>query len=528
MTCLVEPTIPSRTESLATTPGASSGPMVMMARGLRKAFGGQAVLEGVDFELHQGQIVLLRGDNGSGKTTLINILTGNMEPDHGTIRYIADDSPREFHFPLPWWQNLNPLNRFSPEAVAQEGIGRVWQDVRLFRAQTLRENVAVGATGNPGEKPWMALFAPRGVVEAERRIRTSADALLTEIGLEGRQESSADKISLGQSKRVAMARAVSAGAKILFLDEPLAGLDMDGIKAVVALIEKLARVEKITLVIVEHVFNQPHLRKLITDDWLLENGRLVTARRSTTHTADPVEEGARPAWLPFLAGSRDRIEEEPLPRGAHLLRLRNSSRDAHAPPLLEVRGLVVKRGSRIVIGLDDDRQTRGLDLLLRQGEVGILQAPNGWGKSTFFAAIMGLVPIEEGEIRLSGVDLAGLPPWERIHRGLRCLPADQNVFSSLSAQEVLRLAGIQTVMPAVIPFLSRPCSSLSGGQKQAIALASEIGGAPAAIRLFDEPFSMLDRQSISAFASAINPGNAESLLISIPSLLSQPTRTNHE
>jgi len=123
-----------------------STPVLLRASGLRKAFGGQVVLDGVDLELRQGEVVLLRGENGSGKTTLLNILTGNLEPDAGEIHYSADDSPRSYSFPRRWWQDLNPWDHFRPEFVAMEGMGRTWQDVRLFHSLSLRDNIAVAQT----------------------------------------------------------------------------------------------------------------------------------------------------------------------------------------------------------------------------------------------------------------------------------------------------------------------------------------------------------------------------------------------
>src|ERR1051325_538880 len=116
-------------------------PVQLRASRLQKAFGGQVILDSVDLDLKQGEVVLLRGENGSGKTTLLNILTGNLEPDSGSVQFLADSTPRDYSFPRAWWQKLNPFDHFTPESVAQEGIGRTWQDVRLFGAQSLHDNL---------------------------------------------------------------------------------------------------------------------------------------------------------------------------------------------------------------------------------------------------------------------------------------------------------------------------------------------------------------------------------------------------
>ena len=143
-------------------------------------------------------------------------------------RFLAGKTPRAYRFPRGRWQDINPFDHFTPESVAREGVSRTWQDVRLFNAQFLRDNITVAEQGHPGENPILALFAPRLSSRREEKINRNANAMLARLGLAGREDSSADRISLGQSKRVAIARSVSAGARILFLDEPLAGLGSAG------------------------------------------------------------------------------------------------------------------------------------------------------------------------------------------------------------------------------------------------------------------------------------------------------------
>jgi len=117
-------------KSQAVSYSSDAGTRVLMkVRNLRKAFGGQVVLDGVSLDLHEGEIVLLRGDNGSGKTTLLNILTGNMEPDSGSIWVDGNGAEEHFEFPFRWWQELNPLSHFTPEKVAKKVLaapGRIF------------------------------------------------------------------------------------------------------------------------------------------------------------------------------------------------------------------------------------------------------------------------------------------------------------------------------------------------------------------------------------------------------------------
>ena len=338
-------------EVASTQPTQSAGPVLLSAKGLLKAFGGQVVLDGVDLELRQGEVVLLRGENGSGKTTLLNVLTGNLEPDAGTIEFRADDSPRTFSFPRRWWQELNPLDHFTPEFVAREGIGRTWQDIRLFGAQSLRDNIAVADPAQPGENPLVALVAPGRTATRDREIKDLADSALDRLGLAGRELSSADKISLGQSKRVGIARAVAGGARILFLDEPLAGLDGKAIVSVLQLLETLVRREGLTLVIVEHVLNQPHLEGLVTTDWLLEGGQIQGSKVGPREIALGSPSGAsrididtarcRPLWSQLLITNQTVAVDQRLPRGALLTRIRRPERFREpARPALEILSLI--------------------------------------------------------------------------------------------------------------------------------------------------------------------------------------------
>ncbi|MCP5557703.1 MAG: ATP-binding cassette domain-containing protein [Verrucomicrobiaceae bacterium] len=481
--------------------------VVLRAQGLRKAFGGQRVLDDLDLILHEGEVVLLRGENGSGKTTLLNILTGNLEPDTGTIEYLADSTPRSYSFPRRWWQELNPFDHFTPEFVAREGIGRTWQDVRLFGSQSLRDNIAVAKPGHSGENPLVALLAPARANSREGAFNSQADAMLARLGLAGREQSSGDMVSLGQSKRVAIARAVVAGAKILFLDEPLAGLDRKGITDVLTLLESLVREAKLTLVIVEHVFNFVHLHHLVNVHWMLESGRLEKNHAEPIPQIDSIDgipvTIAAPSWFSQLAGSPEHVTSERLPRGATLTRTRRPDHwKPEAKPVLEIKGLIVNRGARSVIGLDEHGDPNGFDLTLHQGEIAILQAPNGWGKSTLFDALCGNAPIKRGTIAINGSTVESTPPWIRAQTGLAASPSAAKLFPSLKVSEVSRLSP-HSSSTGSIPFASRTISSLSGGEKQRTLLRMALpdSGMPQLV-LLDEPFAMLDdiatRQAVEA------------------------------
>jgi len=500
------------------TSSGHSGRVLLCAEHLHKAFGGQVVLNRLSLKLHRGEVVLLRGDNGSGKTTLLNILTGNLEPDAGGIHLFTNDVAERFQFPRHWWQDLNPFDHFTPERVASEGVGRTWQEVRLFSTQTLLENVAVSHPQQDGENPWAVLLRNGAVRRQEAETQTESLALLEKFGLGERSNSSADMVSLGQAKRVAIARAIQAGAKILFLDEPLAGLDAQGIGNVMALLQQLAQEHKITLVIVEHVFNIPRVLKLANTVWTLANGKITVQNpvEIAVELASNHHQGIE-QLINSLAGDQGQraVRHQALPGGAMLTTIcRGGAEDSE--PIFELEDLVVKRGNRLVIGeRKEDGQIQGLSLRLNRSELAFLQAPNGWGKTTLLKAILGLLPIVRGRIRLNSVKIENLPVWQRVKLGLQFLQSDNYFFPNLSVREALRL-GRSSEPPAEFrELLPRRVSALSGGERQKVSLhllLSEGG-----YLILDEPFSCLDENQISRLLKNLVNERTKVLLIAVPS-----------
>jgi ABC-type branched-subunit amino acid transport system ATPase component len=490
---------------------------LMHAEGLRKSFGGQTVLDGVSLDLQQGEVVLLRGANGSGKTTLLNILTGNLEPDAGHIQLFTNGEIEQFDFPRSWWQELNPFDRFLPERLAREGVGRTWQDIRLFSTQSLQDNIAVANPNQTGEHPMWALLRRFRVREEEREHGERAASQLAAMGLEGREASSADMVSLGQAKRVAILRAVEAGARVLFLDEPLGGLDAPGIEDVMGLLKRLAHEEDITLVIVEHVFNIPRVLELASTVWTLDEGNLTVespeaARDDLTGGGNGVQNWIRNASGPNEVTSRN------LPGGAVLSRFVPEGRAA-GDVVLDVEDLVVRRGPRLVIGEESaDGSVEGLSFTLRENEWGVLKAPNGWGKTTLLEVIAGTLLATSGTVRLEEDSLQDTPPWER---DVSLLQARDHTFPTLSVREALRLAKVEEVPSYVEPLLDQRMSSLSGGEKQksAMTIALKSKDTPL-LCLLDEPFSALDTDAIGRITETVRQTQIDTFLFALPASVS--------
>lgn len=442
--------------------------VVLEAEGLTKSFGGNAVLRGVDFKLHRGEVVLLQGANGSGKTTLLNILTGNLKPDDGTIR-----------------KSLS--------------LGRTWQDVRLFASQTLADNIAMATPRQSGENPLKALFAAWTTRREERRNAANAAAILKKMGLPDRCSVLGANAKIAEAKFVAMVRAIHAGAKVLFLDEPLAGLDHAEIESVLETLKVLVKEHGLTLVVIEHALNIPKILRIATTVWTLKDGKLSVG---ATDTADEAGDGELRTWLKTFA-LNEVLRELDLPGGAHLM---IASRQGHAQSVLKVFDYKVNRGARPVIA-------EPVTFALNEGDVAILEAPNGWGKSTLLESIAGLVPAVGGRVELFDEDVTTKPVWQRARKGLRLNRASGTLFTQATVRENARLNHVtEPILPALA---GRNAGSLSGGESRRLSLEAVLNNPEARILMLDEPFQALDITESARVRNSLS-NCQKTILVTVP------------
>lgn len=489
-----------------------SRPFVIRANKLAKSFDGHKVLREVSVELLQGEVVVLRGANGSGKTTLLNILSGFVTPDAGRleIRFKEDVLGVDF--------GKAPLSSilargFGPEQVAQFGCGRTWQDIRLFQTQTVEANVAVaGRTADTSGLAWLLNWRRGG--RAERRNIAEVRALLERVGLTEFAGRRADALSLGLSKKVAIVRAVRGGATVLFLDEPISGLDQEGVASVLELLGELAENPELTLVVVEHVLNLPHLLDLATTVWTLEDGQVYTGK------PESLQEAVTSPWgqgLDFPAFLTDLPEvSRTTYSGGGVLSVRRARASVQGSGIVTVKGLVVQRGGQFVLG----RRDGGLEFSLRSGEIGLLVAPNGWGKTTLLDAIAGLTEVTSGSIRLSGREMRGVPSWVRAQDGLSYLRARDFVFPRLNVDEQLQLAQVDGDRRIAGSLGVRRLANLSGGERQRLGLRSVLARKSGSLILLDEPFSALDEAGLELLRSSlIQAAEHTAILVAVPGVL---------
>ena len=185
-------------------------------------------------EFESAKITALIGPNGAGKTTLFHLVGGSLVPDSGEVLLRGKRISG-----LPSWE------------IARLGVGRLFQDVRVFGRLTALENVLVGFQGQVGESFWKAVLVRPAVVRQERDLIRQARHWIEFVGLGGMEEAPARALSYGQQKLLALARLLAQGAEVLLLDEPTAGVNPAMVTPLLALLRELARKGK-TIVLIEH------------------------------------------------------------------------------------------------------------------------------------------------------------------------------------------------------------------------------------------------------------------------------------
>jgi branched-chain amino acid transport system ATP-binding protein len=199
-----------------------------------KRFGGLSVLEDVSFSVPEGSVFGLIGPNGAGKTTVFNLVTGLLAPTGGSISLGGES-----------------LVGQKPHRITRLGIARTFQNIRVFKGMTLRENVIVGMHAHLayGVPQW--LFSLPAFRAAEKRAAERADELLSWVGLAGQAADVADKLSYGDQRKLELARALATEPMLLLLDEPVAGMNSGEKRALMLEIERIAG-RGYTIFLIEH------------------------------------------------------------------------------------------------------------------------------------------------------------------------------------------------------------------------------------------------------------------------------------
>jgi branched-chain amino acid transport system ATP-binding protein len=208
---------------------------LLVAERMRKEFGGLVAVDDVDFTIPQGSIVSLIGPNGAGKTTFFNMITGVYKPTSGVVVFDGHD-----------------ITGKPPHAVTERGIGRTFQNIRLFQDMTALENVLVGMHARLRGGIVASIIRTPRVRREEREARGRALELLEYCGLRGRAEDYARNLPYGDQRRLEVARALATQPSLLLLDEPTAGMNPQETADFTAFTQELRSDRGLTVLLIEH------------------------------------------------------------------------------------------------------------------------------------------------------------------------------------------------------------------------------------------------------------------------------------
>jgi branched-chain amino acid transport system ATP-binding protein len=419
-------------------------------------FGGVRALDQLSLELEPGEIRGLIGPNGSGKSTAFNTITGLQRPDAGDVRLEG-----------------RSLIGLRPDQIAACGIGRTFQNLRLFGAMTVIENVMLGthlAGAAPGLLPTL-VSAPR-FRRHEQEVRARCHSVLESLAIEDYAEELAGSLPYGVQKRVDLARSIVANPKVLLLDEPAAGLSEHESRQLMELILRLHEQFGFTLLLVEH--DMHFVSSLCSRITVIDFGRFLA-------------EGA-----PEEVRANESVIKAYLGTG----RLEGAGAGAAAepqPPVVSVRDLEVRYG--VVPAL------HGVSLEAGEGEITSIVGANGAGKTTLLGAIAGVVPAQGGAILYRGEPVTRRSCEERVAAGIVLCPEGRRLFPDMTVQENLRLGAYKNtdraamaeamdrvfaLFPRVAERRGQRAATLSGGEQQMVAIGRALMANPSVL-LLDEP-----------------------------------------
>ena len=208
---------------------------VLEMRHVEKHFGGVRAIDDFSVVLSEGAIHGLIGPNGAGKTTIFNTITGIYKPSAGSIHFSDKD-----------------ITSVSPHEAAQMGIGRTFQNIRLFGNMSVLQNVIMASSMDAMYNLPSALLRLKSYRSAEKKIRDNAMDLLTVVGLDSRADERANSLPYGHQRKLEIARAMALSPKLLLLDEPAAGMNADESLDLVDFVRQIKERFHITVLMIEH------------------------------------------------------------------------------------------------------------------------------------------------------------------------------------------------------------------------------------------------------------------------------------
>ncbi len=208
---------------------------VLEMQNVEKHFGGVHAIDNFSVKIERGQIHGLIGPNGAGKTTIFNNITGIYAPDSGKIIFMGED-----------------ITGTSPHRVAQLGIGRTFQSIRLFSNLSVMDNVIIASGMDATYNLYEAIVHNSNYKRREKHLQDKAMHLLEIVGLQDKANERASSLPYGHQRKLEIARAMALEPKLLLLDEPAAGMNADESMELVDFVREIRSHFKITILMIEH------------------------------------------------------------------------------------------------------------------------------------------------------------------------------------------------------------------------------------------------------------------------------------
>ncbi|MFN2607095.1 MAG: ATP-binding cassette domain-containing protein [Acidimicrobiales bacterium] len=494
---------------------------------VRRHFGGVRAVDGVSLDVAEGAVCGLIGPNGAGKTTLVNLVTGYLRPDGGSVSFAGQR-----------------VDGRPPHAIAGLGVARTFQNLRLYRDLTAVENVVAGMHANrPSDTLGQVLLLP-GRRRAAADRQEEARRLLALVGLDPDADGDrrAATLAYGDQRRLEIARALALRPRFLVLDEPSAGMnpaEKDGIRSLLADL----RAGGLTVLLIDH--DMRLVMSACDRLAVLDFGRLIAEGAPQDVAADPAvltaylgtrataagESGAGGAEAPAAASPAAASPAATSPAGLPTDGVAPAEADgARAAPL----GPAAAGGGPVLLEAEDldvrygaVRALEGVSFSVAEGEVVALIGGNGAGKSTALNTLSGLVKARAGRAAFAGLDLLAASPSRIVGSGLVQVPEGREILARLTVRENLELgawcrrdraavaadiAAFEERFPILGERRDLLAGQLSGGEQQVLAIVRGLVARPRML-LLDEPSLGLAPRLVETIFEVIEEIHADGITV---------------